>query len=50
MRDSGDASRRLPAVPGAPIEDVPPLHNPDQDVEMDVDERGGGQLATEQRM
>ena len=41
---------RLPAAPGVPIEAAPPLHDADQDIEMNMDERGGGQLATEQRM
>ena len=40
---------RIPAAPGCPIEEVPPLHNVEHEIEMNMDERGGGRLAREHR-
>eukprot|EP00803_Ostreobium_quekettii_P006739 evm.model.scf_462.1 EVM.evm.TU.scf_462.1 scf_462:1241-5962(-) len=44
-----DNLSRLPAAPGAPISERPPLHEVPEEMEEEIDERGGGILAAERR-
>eukprot|EP00210_Caulerpa_lentillifera_P006066 g5796.t1 len=39
---------RVTGPPGVPIQEVPPLHSTEQEVEIKMDERGGGQAVVEQ--